>query len=97
MKDIVQIGSTVESFVERFVEDWFKENPNNATLRDIYAEISGMIRWHKIIGSTPPAWFGIHLAAKINKAMTEHEAKANPWAQNVIDRGMSVIDAGCQK
>ena len=88
---IVMPGSTEQSFVDRFVEDWFANNPNPATFAEIATEIEGIARWHRVIGSTPMPWLNRSLARKINKAMVRHEAKASPWYRTAVLRDMSVF------
>jgi hypothetical protein len=88
---IVMPGSTEGSFIDRFVSDWFANNPNPANYPEICQQLEGMARWHRIIGSTPPAWLTKALAVKINKFMVQHEAKTSPWFRNVVQRDMGVF------
>ena len=88
---IVMPGSTEQSFIDRFVKDWFQNNPNPASYPEICQQLEGMARWHRVICSTPPVWLSKALAVKINKAMVRHEAQTSPWFRDVVQRDMSVF------
>ncbi len=77
------MGSNEQSFIDRYLET----TPEMTPYSELRAELAGVEKWHKIIGSSLQPWFNVAtLGMKIRALMVAREAKANPWAETVLGR-----------
>lgn len=72
-------GSTPQSFVRRFVDDWLSTNPRPASCKEIESQLEGAKRCHRVICSTPPKWLTKDLANRIHNEMLV-SWRAHPWS-----------------
>jgi hypothetical protein len=74
------MGSTEQSFIDNYL----KHTPTISPYKELRAELDGMAKWHKIIGSTAPTY--LHpptLAIKIHRAQVARHAMICPWSRTV--------------
>jgi len=79
MRDV--IGTTRQSFIDRWVESWFKTNKNEPSFKQVYEGLNAIVDgWHKVIGSTPPPYFfSSGLASDVYQAAIRSHAIKCPW------------------
>jgi hypothetical protein len=60
---------TKQNTQKSFIKAFLSHTPITSTQDQIYAQLKGMAKWQKIIGSTPPQWFDVDdLNYKIHRA-----------------------------